>query len=242
MQSDIIRYSFFWTTIQYQYQIGTHPVFTDSPCVWFMNVLISMLTVPQGTQNYHLNGLTTSEKQGQLLLLSSYSTRWVFILQHIWDANHLGFISASSVVLFSYYLFRRFPIMVSDKAWSWRPLTWWSRGWCVLPRWRGLCTGYWGSTLTAGRTNMTSGWTASLPTSTLWAGVSWQATSSNRQLPRVRTRSSSAPQPLVYSPSLTLRRPQCLFYISVAYITWTLDTDAFTPDLYDKLRLWYGCQ
>lgn len=99
----LVFFGWYWTTIQYQYQIGTPPVFTDSPCVWFINVLISMLIVPQGTQNYHLNGLTTSEKQGQLLLLSSYSTRWVFILQHIWDANHLGFISASSVVLFSYY-------------------------------------------------------------------------------------------------------------------------------------------
>lgn len=81
---------------------------------------------------------------------------------------------------------RKCPIMVSDWAWSLRLWTSWSHVWCVLLRWRGLCTGYWESTLTAGKMSTTSGLTASLPTSTLWGGVSWQATSSNLQHHRVR--------------------------------------------------------
>lgn len=86
---------------------------------------------------------------------------------------------------------RRFPITVSGKAWSWRLSTSWSHGWCALPQWRGLCIGYWGSTSTAGRMSMTSGWTVSLLTSTRWAGVSWQATSSSLPPHRVRTWYSS---------------------------------------------------
>lgn len=82
---------------------------------------------------------------------------------------------------------RRSQIMVSDWAWSLRLSTSWSHVLCVLLRWRGLCTGYWESTLTAGKMSTTSGLTASLQTSTLWAGVSWQATSSNLQHHRVRS-------------------------------------------------------
>lgn len=83
---------------------------------------------------------------------------------------------------------RMCPIMVFEWAWSLRLSTSWNHVWSVLLRWRGLCTGYWESTLTAGKMSTTSGLTASLPTSTPWAGVSWQATSSNLQHHRVRAK------------------------------------------------------
>lgn len=77
---------------------------------------------------------------------------------------------------------RTSPTTGSAPVWSWRPSTSWSRGSSASPPSRASSTGCYGYTLTAGRTSTTSGWTASRPTCTRWAGVSWPATSCSLRL------------------------------------------------------------
>lgn len=96
----------------------------------------------------------------------------------------MSLVFASAILL---PLPRMFQTTGSVRVWSWRPWTWWSPGWCVLPRWLGSSTACCASTLTAGRTSTTNGWTVSRLTSTPWAGVSWPATSYSPPPHRVRS-------------------------------------------------------
>lgn len=77
---------------------------------------------------------------------------------------------------------RTSPTTGSAPVWSWRPSTSWSHGSSASPPSRASSTGCYGYTSTAGKTSTTSGWTASRPTCTRWAGVSWPGTSCSLRL------------------------------------------------------------
>ena len=69
---------------------------------------------------------------------------------------------------------RKYRSTGSALAWRSRLWTSWSLDSSAWPQWRALWAACCASTLTGGRTSMTSGWTASRQTSTRWAGArSW---------------------------------------------------------------------